>query len=185
MLLGSIGLSSLRRAQRASLARVSVVTASSRQPLLVIAWLALSSVVSAASAQAPAASDAATSSQATPQPDYHPSMGDLMTMSVQSRHIKLGLAGQQRNWIYARYELSELRNAFARIARTIPKYQSVDTAEMMTAVTQAPLDALQQAIQASNASQFAQAYKQLTQACNACHQSLNHAAVVIKMPDAS
>jgi hypothetical protein len=56
---------------------------------------------------------------------------------------------------------------------------------MMTAVTHAPLDALAQAIQASNASQFAQAYKQLTQACNVCHQSLNHAAVVIKVPQAS
>jgi hypothetical protein len=111
-------------------------------------------------------------------------MGDLMTMSGQPRHIKLGLAGQQRNWIYAGYELSELRNAFARIVRTIPKYQSVDTAQTMTAVTQAPLDALAQAIQASNASEFARAYKQLTRGCNACHQSLNHAAVVIKVPHA-
>ena len=144
----------------------------------------LSGVFSAASAQAPAASAAAASSQVDPQPDYHPSMGDLMTMSVQPRHIKLGLAGQRRNWIYAGYELSELRNAFTRIARTIPRYQSVDTGEIVTAVTKASLDALQRAIQTSDASQFAQAYKQLTQACNACHQSLNHAAVVIKAPDA-
>lgn len=160
---------------------MSAATARSRQSLLVIAWLVLSGVLSAASAQAPAT----TSSEVNTQPDYHPSMGDLMTMSVQPRHIKLGLAGQQRNWLYAGYELSELRNAFARIARTIPRYQSVDTAEIVTAVTRAPLDALQRAIQASNASQFAEAYKQLTQACNACHQSLNHAAVVIKAPDAT
>jgi hypothetical protein len=141
-------------------------------------------VVSPASAQAPAPNAAASPPQTTAQPDYHPSMGDLMTMSVQPRHIKLGLAGQQRNWTYAGYELSELRNAFARIARTIPKYQSVDTAQLITVVTQAPLDAVQQAIQASNASQFAQAYKQLMQGCNACHQSLNHAAVVITVPHA-
>src|SRR5580658_1633485 len=90
-------------------------------------------------AQAPAAA-------APTQPDYHPSMGDLMTMAVQPRHIKLGLAGKQKNWAYAGYELSELRNAFARIARTIPKYQTMDTADMTTALTKAPLDALEQAI---------------------------------------
>jgi hypothetical protein len=123
---------------------------------------------------------------ATPdtQPDYHPSMGDLMTMAVQPRHIKLGLAGRQQNWSYASYELSELRNAFARIARTIPKYRSMDTAQMTTAMTQAPFGALELAIKARNVAQFTAAYAQLTQVCNVCHQSQNHGAVVIKVPDA-
>jgi hypothetical protein len=127
------------------------------------------------------------SSAASPstQPDYHPSFGDLMTMAVQPRHIKLGLAGKQRNWSYAAYELSELRNAFARIARTIPKYQSVDTAELMTAVVKVPLEVMDQAIMSGDLSQFTAAYARLTNACNACHQSLKHAAVVIKIPDAS
>jgi hypothetical protein len=94
--------------------------------------------------------------------DYHPSMGDLMTMAVQPRHIKLGLAGKQQNWIYAKYELSELRNAFARIVRAIPQYQSIDTAALTTAIMQAPLNALEQAIDAKSAKQFAAAYTQLT-----------------------
>jgi hypothetical protein len=119
------------------------------------------------------------------QPDYHPSMGDLMTTAIQPRHIKLQLAASQRNWAYASYELGELRHAFDRISRTIPKYQTIDTARMATAVTQAPLDALEQAIKAANPKQFALAYAQLTQACNACHQSLNHAAIVIKVPDST
>jgi hypothetical protein len=151
----------------------------------VMAFLLLVSAFSAAAGRDPAPSAAATTPEVNTQPDYHPSMGDLMTMAVQPRHIKLGLAGHQRNWAYAGYELSELRNAFARIARTIPKYQSVDTAEIVTAVTQAPLDALQRAVQAGDASQFEAAYKQLTQACNACHLSLNHGPVVIKPPDAA
>lgn len=130
-------------------------------------------------AQAPSSSNA----PATPAPDYHPSMGDLMTMAVQPRHIKLGLAGKERNWAYAAYEVSELRNAFARIARTIPQYQSVDTATLVTALTKAPLDELDQAIKAANAAQFAEAYARLTQACNACHQSQNHAFVVIMAPE--
>jgi len=128
-------------------------------------------------------SDAATSAADT-QPDYHPSMGDLMTIAVQPHHIKLGLAGRQQNWSYASYELTELRNAFARIARTIPKYRSMDTAEMTTALTQAPFDALELAIKARNVAQFTAAYARLTQVCNVCHQSQNHGAVVIKVPDA-
>ncbi len=126
-----------------------------------------------------------TAAAAPALPDYHPSMGDLMTMAVQPRHVKLGLAGKQQNWPYASYELSELRNAFARIARTLPQYQSWDTAATVTAMTQAPFAALDQAIKARSTAQFAAAYTQLTHACNVCHQTLNHAAVVIKVPDAA
>jgi mono/diheme cytochrome c family protein len=136
-------------------------------------------------AQSPAGKTAAATPAAGALPEYHPSMGDLMTMAVQPRHIKLGLAGRQQNWTYAGYELSELRNAFARIARTIPKYQSWDTAEVATAMTQAPFSALEQAIKARDTTQFSAAYAQLTQACNACHQAQNHAAVVVKVPDAA
>jgi hypothetical protein len=118
-------------------------------------------------------------------PSYDPSMGDLMTMTVQPRHIKLGLAGKQQNWVYAKYELSELRNAFGRIARTVPKYQSIDTAALTTAIMQAPLKTLEQAIEANSATQFTEAYSRLTEACNACHRNRNHSAVVIKVPDAA
>jgi hypothetical protein len=43
-------------------------------------------------------------------------------------------------------------------------------------VTQAPLDAVGQAIKVSRDTQFTLAFAQLTLACNACHQSLGHAA---------
>ena len=150
-----------------------------------IAGFALSLAPHCVLAQSAATATPAAAPAASPQPDYHPSMGDLMTMAVQPRHIKLGLAGRQNNWPYAAYELNELRNAFARIARTIPKYQTMDTAEMMTALTKAPLDALDQAITSTNPAQFKAAYAQLTQTCNACHLSQKHGAVVIKLPDAA
>jgi hypothetical protein len=120
-----------------------------------------------------------------PQPDYHPSMGDLMTIAVQPRHIKLGLAGKRQNWIYAKYELGELRNAFTRIGRTIPKYQSIDVTALATALLRTPLEAVGQAISAKDASQFDMAYAQLTEACNVCHRNRNHAEIVIKVPDAA
>ena len=38
-------------------------------------------------------------------PVYLPSMSDLMTSAVQSRHTKLGLAIKARNWAYLGYEV--------------------------------------------------------------------------------
>ncbi len=119
---------------------------------------------------------------APPMPDYHPSMGDLMTMAIQPRHTKLGLAGRQKNWTYAAYELSELRNAFTRIAHTIPTYRTMDTAAMIDAMTREPLAALEQAIHGADARGFNAAYERLTSACNGCHHSQDHAMVVIKIP---
>jgi hypothetical protein len=69
--------------------------------------------------------------------------------------------------------------------RTIPKYQSIDVTALATAVLRAPLEAVGQAISAKDASQFDIAYAQLTEACNVCHRNRNHAAIVIKVPDAA
>jgi hypothetical protein len=145
--------------------------------------LALWSSAGAAQSSPPPSSAAA--SAATAAPDYHPSLGDLMTMAIQPRHIKLGLAGQERNWPYAQYELSELRNAFARVARTIPVYRTIDMAAVIGALTTDPLKAVEQAIHDQDAQQFKVAYAGLTTACNACHLSQDHAAVVIRVPTAN
>jgi hypothetical protein len=131
---------------------------------------------------APQAQTSATTNPSPPVADYHPSMGDLMTMAVQPRHIKLGLAGARGNWTYATYELAELRNAFARIARTIPVYQNAATAPIIDAMTRVPLGALEQAIKSTDARAFSSAYSELTAACNACHISQAHPMVVIKVP---
>ena len=128
---------------------------------------------------------AAASQPAAPQPDYHPSLGDLMTMAVQPRHTKLGLAGGARNWPYAAYEASELRNAFGRIARTIPTYRNAVLADMVASNVKDPLDQLDEAVKARNGAAFDRAYVKVTFACNACHRSLDHAFVVIKAPTAS
>jgi hypothetical protein len=118
------------------------------------------------------------------QPEYHPSLGDLMTMAVQPRHVKLGVAGKEKNWAYAKYELSELRNAFARVARTIPVYRNADLGTLMTALTTEPLKNVEDAIAASDAEKFKVAYAKLTSTCNACHLSQDHPMVVIRVPDA-
>ena len=126
---------------------------------------------------------AASAAHAAPPPaDYHPSMGDLMTMAVQPRHTKLGLAGQTHDWAYLTYEAGELRHAFDRVAKTIPVYRDNDVAGAAANNMKAPLDALDAAIKARDAAAFTRAYGQVTRGCNACHKSLEHPEVVIKSP---
>jgi hypothetical protein len=130
-----------------------------------------------ARAQAPAPADTS--------PPYRPGLGDLMTMTVQPRHIKLALAGRQKNWAYAAYELHELQEAFDRAAKAWPQWQSVPIADLMTAATKEPMASLARAIKDGASDRFMAAYEHLTDTCNACHQAANRPMVVIRVPDAS
>jgi hypothetical protein len=113
----------------------------------------------------------------------HPAgLGDLMTAFVQPRHIKLGLAGNERNWPYAAYELGELRETFADIAEIMPKYHDLSIPDMITSTVTQPLAAVDQAIKSKDPKQFAAAYRRLTAACNACHRSYDRGMVVIRPP---
>jgi hypothetical protein len=126
-------------------------------------------------APAPTASAAPkTDGGAAPKTEYHPSMGDLMTMAVQPRHTKLGLAGKAKNWTYAAYEADELKNAFGRVARTIPTYRKNAVAQMADANMKAPIEALSAAAKAGDAKAFTEAYAKVTDGCNACHKALEH-----------
>jgi hypothetical protein len=118
-------------------------------------------------------------------PPYRPGLGDLMTMTVQPRHIKLGLAGREKNWAFAAYELHELEESFERVARHSPQWRKKPIADMMTAVTKDPMAALDEAIKAADDGKFTNAYKQLTDGCNTCHQSAEVGVIVIQVPDTS
>ena len=120
----------------------------------------------------------------TPAP-YRPGLGDLMTMTVQPRHLKLGLAGQEKNWPYLVYEGHELEEAFERIAKQVPKWREFDIPQLLAATVKQPLDDLEAAAKANDGRRFDAAYRQLTDACNACHKSANVGVIAIKAPDAS
>jgi hypothetical protein len=117
-----------------------------------------------------------------PQPDYHPSLADIMTMAVQPRHAKLGIAGKTRNWAYLAYETSELRSAFARVARTVPTFRQQDMAAMIAAGVKDPIDAMEAAVKARDGQKFDAAYARTTEACNSCHIGMDKAYVVIRAP---
>lgn len=127
----------------------------------------------------------AASAQAISDQPYHPGLGDLMTATVQPRHIKLGLAGQQKNWTYADYEAHELQEAFQRAEAVWPKWRNIPIEQMIHFNTDGPIADIEKAIKAGDSGAFDAAYKQLTEACDTCHQGAGRGWIVIKVPDAA
>lgn len=117
--------------------------------------------------------------------DFKPAFDDLMTMLVQPRHTKLWLAGQQRNWQLAGFQLNELGAALRRVGATIPKYRNISVDATVTSMFAPKVGAVLSAINAQNINQFNAAYGELTAACNLCHEALDHAFLVVKVPDAT
>lgn len=115
-------------------------------------------------------------------PAYRPGLGDLMTMTVQPRHLKVGLALEQRNWAYAAFELHELEETLERVARLVPTWRDLDIAGLIRGSTTAPIEAMEEAVKAKDIARFTEAYGQLTTACNACHQSAKLEMIVIQAP---
>ena len=121
---------------------------------------------------------------AEPAP-FNPQMSALMSMLIQPRHAKLGLAGKEENWPLAGYALKELRQGFLVTARAVPRWKGLPVPDLFEAAVWAPLTLTDFAIKASEPRQFVEAYARLTAGCNACHATTDHAFVVIKAPDAS
>jgi hypothetical protein len=119
-----------------------------------------------------------------PPPAYRPGVGDLMTGSVQPRHIKLAAAAQAQNWPYAGYTLHELGESLDRVARTFPMIRQMPTADLVAKATKEPMEALDAAIKAGDAAAFNKAYARLTDGCNGCHVQTGREMVVIRVPDA-
>jgi hypothetical protein len=123
--------------------------------------------------------------EAAPSPQasgYLPSISDLMIATIQPRHERLWRAEQDGNWEFAAYELGNLHGAFGRIGQAHPTAQNISFPEMIASVTDQPFKELKSAIQSKDAAAFTRAYADLTDACNSCHQALNHGVVDIVVP---
>ena len=116
---------------------------------------------------------------------YAMTMGDMMSTLVQPRHIKLGLAGRDKNWPLAHYTLVEIRQAFAGITKAQPRFRGLPVSELVDAAMTQPISTLEIAIKQQDSAKFSAAYDQFTQGCNACHTALDHPYVVIKVPGES
>jgi len=119
------------------------------------------------------------------QPAYRPGVGDLMTATIQPRHVKIMHAAREANWPLAKYELGQLQEALDRVVQVWPRWKGLPLGGMVEAVEKGPMAAVAEAIEAKDAAQFNKAFGQLSEGCNACHQAANVGFVVIKPPDAS
>ena len=121
---------------------------------------------------------------AEPAP-FNPQMSALMSMLIQPRHAKLGLAGKQENWPLAGYMLKELKQGFVVISRAVPRWKGLPVGDLFDAAVIPPITVLDFAVKANEPRQFAEAYEKLTAGCNACHSTTDHPFVVIKAPDSA
>jgi hypothetical protein len=117
--------------------------------------------------------------------EFKPAFDDLMTMLIQPRHLKLYLAGKQQNWDLAAFELGELQASLRRIAQTIPNYRGVDVNNAVATIITPKIQDVDDAIKSADAALFSQAFDELTQACNICHQATAHPFLVITTPNAT
>jgi hypothetical protein len=125
-------------------------------------------------------------SQTTPSPpaaQYLPSISDIMIATIQPRHERVLRAEKNGNWEFAAYELSNLHGAFERLGHAHPTTQNLSLTDMIASTTEAPFNELKTAIQAKDDGAFTKAYGGLTEACNSCHQALNHGVVSIAIPE--
>src|SRR5271154_341902 len=146
-----------------------------KRPWFVVAALVASAALLPLTVGAQAPSDNA-------PPPYHPSLADLMSTTVQPRHVKLAFAGREKNWVFAAYELKQLSDAFDHLSLQWPQWRQQRIVELVETIVRDPLFELDIAIKNQNEAKFIVAYDHLTDACNACHQAALQTPVVIQDP---
>ena len=152
-------------------------------PLVWVAGLSALAIAAALSTRS-AAQNPMGDADAEPAP-FNPQMAALMSMLIQPRHAKLGLAGKEENWPLAGYMLKELKQGFIIISRAVPRWKGLPVGDLFDAAVTPPIAVLDFAIKANEPRQFAEAYGKLTAGCNACHSTTDHPFVVIKAPDSA
>jgi transposase len=105
-----------------------------------------------------------------------------MIARVQPRHTKIWLAGKEKNWPLAAYELDELKEALADVARYQPHWNDLPIADMMNSVMADRTKALNDAIDAGDEARFVAAYGKVTAGCNSCHRAADRCYLVIQVP---
>lgn len=117
---------------------------------------------------------------------YVPGLGEIMTLQ-QMRHTKLWLAGDAGNWDLAQYEVDELGEGFEDVLRYYPTREGspVAPADAIPKMVDYPMELLEAAVEAGDRTGFDDAYDQLTEACNSCHEAMNFGFNNVQRPGAS
>jgi hypothetical protein len=107
---------------------------------------------------------------------YVPRLGDIMN-AVQTRHIKLWFAGKALNWELATFELRQLK---AGLLQAAVMYTGIPVTNVTT--MSKPVQSIADAITAKDIKRFSQAVHELTNGCDACHQSMGRGFIIIGVP---
>lgn len=129
-----------------------------------------------ADAQQPKTPDQKSQERTEEKKPYSPRLGDIM-ITAQLHHFKLWYAGRVGNWPLARYELAQIRASAADAIKYYPHVPAANMEKMTPAA-----DEVGRAIEAKDSTKYAQAFTQLTAACNSCHQSVGFEFIVIHEP---
>ena len=117
---------------------------------------------------------------------YHPELGEQM-LGIQIRHARLWFAGQAQNWLLAAFELQEIKEAFDAVVEQNPDhaiFQPQRLADILPALTKAPVTALRDAIDHGSKAEFDKAYDGLSAACSGCHRVAGNDFLLIQRPKA-
>jgi hypothetical protein len=122
--------------------------------------------------------------EVAPKPAEGPELGAQM-LELQIRHARLWQAGAARNWILTQFQLAELREAVSGIIETNGDHAALQPqrlADVMPAMLDPALTAMQTAVDAHDGAAFDAAYDQLSKACTGCHTAADHGFLVIQRP---
>ena len=134
-------------------------------PVIVLAALGTSTLLASAQDHKPANGN-----------EYLPRLGDIMN-TVQTRHQKLWFAGKAQNWQLAAFELRQLK---ASLTEAVVLYSDLPVSNVAT--LEGPLQSVSDAITEKDGRKFAKAVGDLTEGCNACHQSVGRGFIVMRIP---
>ena len=117
---------------------------------------------------------------------YHPELGEQMLI-LQIRHARLWFAGQSQNWTLAAFELQEIKEAFDAVVEQNADHvilQPQRLADILPAMTKAPILALRDAIDHGSKAEFEKTFDGLSAACTGCHKAAGTDFLVIQRPTA-
>ena len=117
---------------------------------------------------------------------YHPELGEQM-LTLQIRHARLWFAGQAQNWTLAAFELQEIKEAFDAVVEQNADhaiFQPQRLADILPAMTKAPIMALRDAIDHGSKAEFDKTFDGLSAACTGCHKAAGTDFLVIQRPTA-
>lgn len=117
---------------------------------------------------------------------YTPGLGEIMTLQ-QMRHTKLWLAGEAGNWDLAQYEIEELGEGFEDVLHYYPTREESELApqDAIPRMIDYPMQLLEESVGAGDRAAFEDAYDQLTEGCNSCHDGMDHGFNNVQRPETS